>query len=265
MKVCVFGAGAVGGHIAARMCAANAAEVSVVGRGAQLDAIRKDGLTLRSGGQEFRGKPAVATDDPGSLTKQDLVIVTLKAYAAPSVAATVEKMLAPQGTVLFPLNGIPWWWNHGRPGNKGALPLLDPQGELWTRLRERTLGCVIYSPNEVVSPGVVVHIGGNRWVIGEPSNEKTPRAQAVVDLLGKSGLPAEVSPDLRGEIFRKLTGNAAGNTISALTRRGHYEMASDPDLRTVSMGIMRETLEVAAALGWDFRKEIDVEKTATRA
>src|SRR5687768_6968891 len=265
MKVCVFGAGAVGGHIAARMCAANAAEVSVVGRGAQLDAIRKEGVTLRSGGQEFRGRPSVATDDPGSLPKQDLVIVTLKAHTVPSVAATVEKLLSPQGTALFPLNGIPWWWNHGRADAKGPLPLLDPQGELWTRLRSRTLGCVIYSPNEVVSPGVVLHIGGNRWVIGEPSDQKTPRAQAVVDLFNKAGLTAEISPDLRAEVFRKLTGNSAGNTISALTRRGHYEMASDPHLRVLSMGIMRETLEVAAALGWDLRHELDVEKIASRA
>ena len=193
MKVCIFGAGAIGGHIGARIAAAKSADLSVIARGSQLEAIRKNGLTLRSGDKEFNGKPAAATDDPSSLANQDLVIVTLKGHALPGIAATVEKMLSPQGTVLFPLNGIPWWWNHGRPDGKGALPLLDPDGELWTRLRERTLGCVIYSPNEVVSPGVVLHIGGNRWVIGEPSDQKTPRAQAVVDLLSKSGLPAEVS------------------------------------------------------------------------
>jgi 2-dehydropantoate 2-reductase len=265
MKVCIFGAGAIGGHLGARIAAANAAELSVVGRGAQLDAIRRNGMTLKSGDKTFHGKPQAATDDPATLPKQDLVIVTLKAHAIPAVAATIEKLLAPDGVVLFPLNGIQWWWNHGRPGNKGALPLLDPQGELWTRLRERTLGCVIYSPNEVVSPGVVVHIGGNRWVIGEPSDQKTARVQAVVDLFNKAGLPAEVSPDIRGGIFRKLTGNAAGNTISALTRRGHYEMASDPHLRALSIGIMRETLNVAAALGWDLRSELDPEKIASRA
>lgn len=265
MKVCIFGAGAIGGHIAARMAAAKSAELSVVARGAQLDAIRRNGVTLESGDKEYCGKPSVATDDPATLPKQDLVIVTLKAHAIPAVAATIEKLLAADGVVLFPLNGIQWWWNHGRPGNKGALPLLDPQGELWSRLRERTLGCVIYSPNEVVSPGVIVHIGGNRWVIGEPSDRKTPRVQAVVDLFREAGLPAEISSDIRGEIFRKLTGNAAGNTISALTRRGHYEMASDPHLRVLSIGIMRETLSVAAALGWDLRGELDPEKIASRA
>src|SRR5688572_13442044 len=215
MKVCVFGAGAIGGHIAARMSATQAADVSVIARGTQLEAVRKNGLTLKSGSEEVRGKPSAATDDPKSLPKQDLVIVTLKAHALSGVAATVEQMLSSQGTVLFPLNGLTWWWNHGRPGNKGALPLLDPQGELWNRLRERTLGCVIYSPNEVVSPGVVVHIGGNRWVIGEPSTEKTPRVEVVVGLFNKSGLPSEVSPDIRAEVFRKLMNNASGNTLAA--------------------------------------------------
>jgi len=265
MKVCVFGAGAIGGHIAARLCNAKSADVAVVARGAQLDAIRKNGLTLKSGGEEIHGKPALATDDPKSLPKQDLVIVTLKAHAAPSVASTVEQMLAPGGTVLFPLNGLPWWWNHGLPGDKGALPLLDPQGELWNRLRDKTLGCVIYSPNEVESPGVIVHIGGNRLVIGEPRKEKTARAQATVDLFNKSGFPADVSPDIRGEVWRKLMGNAAGNTLSALSRLGHYEMASDPGVKGVAMEIMRESLNVAAATGWDLRKEIDVEKVASRA
>jgi 2-dehydropantoate 2-reductase len=265
MKVCVFGAGAIGGHIAARMSATKAAEVSVVARGAQLDAIRKNGLTLKSGGEEIHGKPGAATDDPRSLPKQDLVIVTLKAHALSAIAATVEQMLSREGTVLFPLNGLTWWWNYGRSNNKGALPLLDPNGELWNRLRERTLGCVIYSPNEVVSPGVIVHIGGNKWVIGEPSTEKTARVQAVVDLFNKSGLPSEVSPDIRAEVFRKLMNNAGGNTLAALTRLGHYEIATDPDVKRLGIEIMRESLNVAAALGWDLRQEIDVEKIASRA
>jgi len=265
MRVCIFGVGAIGGHLGARMAAAQTADLSVIARGAQLDAIRKNGLTLKSGGEEFHGKPAVATDDPKSLGKQDLVIVTLKGHAIPALASTIEQMLAPQGTALFLLNGLVWWWNHGLPGNKGPLPLLDPEGELWNRLRERSLGCVVFSPNEVVSPGVVLHIGANKFVIGEPGNQKTPRVQAVVDLFNKSGLPAEIPADLRGEIIRKLMGNASGNTISALTRLGHFAMASDPGVRQVAMGIMRESLEVAAAMGWDLRKEIDVEKMASRA
>ena len=265
MKVCVLGAGAVGGHIAARLAAAGHAEVSVIARGAQLEAIRKNGITLKSGKEEINGKPAAATDDAASLPKQDVVFVTVKAHSVPGLAATIEQLLKPDGVAVFPLNGLPWWWNHGRAGAKGALPLLDPDSELWNRLRERSIGCVIYSPNEVVSPGVVVHIGGNRWLMGEPSDEKTPRLRAIVDLFNKSGLPAEIPADIRGEVWRKLMNNASGNTIAALTRRGHYEIASDPGLKQLGIGIMRETLEVAAGLGWDLRKDVDPEKIASRA
>jgi len=265
MKVCVFGAGAVGGHLAARLAAANKAEVSVVARGLQLEAIRSHGAMVKSGGEEIRGKPAVATDDPASLPQQDLVLVTLKGQAIPALVPAIERLLAREGCAVFMLNGLPWWWHHGRPGAGGALPLLDPESALWTRLRERTLGCVVLSPNEVVSPGVVVHIGANRWLIGEPSGAPTARLQAVIDLFNNSGLTAETPADLRAEIWRKLTGNAAGNSLAALTRLGHYALASDPDIKRLAIGIMRETLEVAAALGWDLRKEIDVEKHAGRA
>jgi 2-dehydropantoate 2-reductase len=265
MKVCILGAGAVGGHIAARHAAASHAEVSVVARGAHLDAIRKNGITLKSGKEEINGKPTVATDDPASLPKQDVVIVTVKAHSVPGFAATIEKLLTPDGVALFPLNGLTWWWNEGRAGGKGALPLLDPDSELWNRLRGRALGCVIYSPNEVVSPGVIAHMGANRWVMGEPSNDKTPRLQAIVDLFNSSGLSAEIPADIRAEVWRKLMNNASGNTIAALTRRGHYEIASDPDLRGIGIAIMRESLEVAAAMGWDLRSDVDPVKIATRA
>ncbi|MGZ5170564.1 MAG: ketopantoate reductase family protein, partial [Burkholderiales bacterium] len=238
MKVCVFGAGAVGGHIATRMSAAGLADVSVVARGAHLDAIRKRGLTLKSGGDEIHAKPQVATDDAAALPQQDLVLVTLKAHALPQLAATLERLVAPQGTIVFMLNGIPWWWPYGRSGAKGPLRLLDPDGELWTRLREKTLGCVIYSPNELEAPGVVVHHGGNRWVIGEPSDQTTPRLRTVVDLFSKSGLPAEVPVDVRAEIWRKLMNNASGNTLAALTRLGHHAISSDPDLKQLGILIM---------------------------
>ena len=265
MKVCVFGAGAIGCHLAARLSAARHAEVSVVARGAQLEAIRKNGVLLKSGKEEIRGIPAAVTDDPSTLPKQDVVIVTLKAHAIPKLAQQIEQLLTPQGCAVFMLNGLTWWWPQGRPGSKGPLPLLDPEGALWSRLRERALGCVIFSPNEVVSPGVVVHMGANRFVIGEPSDEKTPRLQAIVDLFNKSGLTAEIPADLRAELWRKLMSNASTNTLAALTRLGHYELSTDPDVKQIGIRIMRETLAVAAALGWDLTKEIDPEKIASRA
>jgi 2-dehydropantoate 2-reductase len=265
MKVCVFGAGAIGSHLAARLSAAGHAEISVVARGAQLEAIRKNGILLKSGNEEIHGKPSAASDDPATLPKQDVVLVTLKAHSTPALTPQLEQLLSPQGCAVFMLNGLTWWWPHGRPGSQGPLRLLDPEGALWTKLRSRALGCVIFSPNEIVSPGVVVHIGANRFVVGEPSDEKTPRLQAIVDLFNKSGLPAEIPADLRAEVWRKLMSNASGNTLAALTRLGHYEMATDPGVKQLGIRIMRESLDVAAALGWDLRKEIDVEKIASRA
>jgi 2-dehydropantoate 2-reductase len=265
MKICIYGAGAIGSHLAARLSAAGKAEVSVIARGAQLEAIRANGITLKSGKQEIHGRPAVATDDPRSLPKQDVVFVTLKSHAASGVAAEVERLLAPDGCAVFPLNGLTWWWRYGRGAKQGPLPLLDPEGELWNRLRERTLGCVVYSPNEIVSPGVVAHVGGNRFVIGEPSDQKTARAQAVVDLFNASGITAEVSPDIRAELLRKFVGNAWSNPLGALTQRFQYDVAQDPELKRIAVQLMRETLDVAAALGWDLRGEIDADSSVSRS
>ena len=264
MKVCIFGAGAVGSHIAARLAGAGRAEVSVVSRGAQLAAIRNQGLLLKSGGKEIRGKPTAATDDPASLPPQDLVLVTLKAHALPALVETFERMLAPHGSIVFLLNGITWWWRHGQPGARGPLPLLDPDGKLWEKLREKSLGCVIYSPNELEAPGVVVHIGANRWLIGEPSGETTPRLRAAVDLFNKSGLTAEIPADLRAEVWRKLVRNASSNTLAALTRLSMFEISSDAGLRYIAAQLIRETLAVAAALGWDLGSEIDPDQFAAR-
>ena len=177
MKVCVFGAGAIGGHAATRLIAARAAEVSVVTRGRQLEAIRARGLTLLTGGKEITGKPVAATDDPSSLPPQDVVLVTLKAHSLPGVADSLARLVAPQGAIVFVLNGIPWWWRLGQPGAAGPLPLLDPAGALWTKLREKTLGCVVYGPVEVQEPGVIFHFSGNRWLIGEPDGSKSARLE----------------------------------------------------------------------------------------
>lgn len=264
MKVCVFGAGAIGGHAATRLIAAKAAEVSVVTRGPQLEAIRARGLKLLTGGREIAGKPVAATDDPSTLPPQDVVIVTMKAHSLPAVADALARLAAPQGSLVFVLNGIPWWWRLGMPG-AGPAPLLDPEGALWTKLRERTLGCVVYGPVEVQEPGVIFHFSGNRWLIGEPDGSTSARLKSVVDLFNAGGLAAEIPADLRREVWRKAFGNVAGNTLAALTGLRGSEFGSVSGLQDVFAGLMRETLAVAAALGWDLRAEIDVEKVARRA
>ncbi len=265
MKVCVFGAGAVGGHVAARLSAAHTDEVSVVARGARLQAIRERGLILRSGGEEIKARPASATAEPSKLPPQDLVVVTLKAPSLPAAAESVARLLAPEGCAVFLVNGIPWWWRHGLPGAGGTLPLLDPEEKLWNRLgSERALGCVVYSPNEMEAPGIIVHIGASRFVMGEPDGSSSARLNAAVGLFNRGGLVAEAAADVRREIWRKLISNASNNPLSALTRVMLGELGADPGLRRLMADIMREALAVAAALGWDLRPEMDVEKITMR-
>jgi 2-dehydropantoate 2-reductase len=265
MKACVFGAGAIGTHVGARLCAAHQAEISIVARGRALEAIRSNGLLLKSGGKEIHGTPHAVTDDPSSLPPQDVVLVTLKAHALPALADTFSRLVAPDGAIVFLLNGVPWWWRYGWKGAQQPLPLLDPEGTLWSALRERTLGCVVYSPNELEAPGVVLHQGGNRYVIGEPNDSSTARLRSVIDLFCRSGLPAERPGHLRTEVWRKLVTNASGNPLAALTRLSLYDISQDPDLRRVSIGLMRDTMAVAAATGSDLHSEMDVDKIAGRA
>jgi 2-dehydropantoate 2-reductase len=266
MKVCIFGAGAVGGNIATRLVAAKADEIAVVARGAQLQAIRSRGLTLRMGGKEIHAKPEIATDDPSTLPPQDVVAVSVKATAAlPAAAAAIGKLLAPNGCAVFLNNGIPWWWRHGLPGAGGTLPLLDPDGALWNHVKpERTLGCVVYCPNETVEPGVIVHTGVNHFVFGEPDGSHSPRLKAVTEMFIRGGIDARISTDIRRDIWQKLVLNASGNTLAALSRMDLGGVGADPDLRAVSVSVMREALAVAAAQGWDLSAEMDVDKLARR-
>jgi 2-dehydropantoate 2-reductase len=266
MKVCVFGAGALGGHLAAQLIAAKNCELSLIARGAHLAAIRERGLTLKIGGREIGGKPVAATDNPATLPPQDIVFVALKAQTLPAAAAAIGKLVKSDGCAVFLMNGIPWWFNHALPGNKGTLPLLDPDGALWREVRpERTVGSVIYSPNEVVAPGVVVHSNQNRWVFGEPDLTSSARLKTIVDLVRGAGVETDASPDIRSELFRKLANNASNNTLCSLTRLDSLGVANDDALVGLSMGIISETLAVAEKLGWDLSKDVNVEQVATRA
>jgi len=265
MKVCVFGAGAIGSHVAARMIATRAADISLVARGAWLEALTKRGITVRSGGEEIRAKPAIVTNDPATLPPQDLVIVTLKAPSVPLAAESIAHLLAPQGCAVFLLNGIPWWWRYGLPGASGPLPLLDPDGALWNKLGpDKALGCVVYSPNEPEVPGVINHIGTNRFQLGEPNGAKSSRLDAAVDLFSRAGLNGEVAADIRKEIWRKLVSNASGNPLTALTGLMLGDLGGDPGIRHVAAGIISEGLAVAAAQGWDLRAELNPQEMAKR-
>lgn len=265
MRVCVFGAGAVGTHVAARLAAADSDEVAVIARGAHLEAIRRSGLTLRTNGKVIASRPARATNDPASLPPHDVVLVTLKTTSLPAAASAIARLLTPDGFAVFLNNGITWWWPHGLPRGRGPLPLLDPHGTLWTQLRTRALGCVVNSPNEILEPGVVLHSGRCRFTLGEPDGTITARLETAAEVFRRGGMDVLLSTDLRREIWGKLLLNASTNTLSALTRLSPFGLVDDPPLRTMMKAIMRETLDVAAALGWDLKADTDVEELSQRS
>lgn len=259
MRVCVFGAGAVGCNLAANLVVAGTAEISVVARGPTLKAIRSRGIVLQSSERRITACPDAATDDPASLPPQDAVIVTLKAPALPGAAAPLAALLAPDAPVLFATNGIPWWWWHGLDRTHGSLPLLDPEASLWNRLGpERALGAVIYSANEAVEPGLVVHRGSNSWMLGEPDGRKTGRLEAMAELLSSAGLKVATTSDLRHHVWLKLARNVSRSPLCALTRLDNRSVSGDPALARVMTSLITETIAVAQAMGSDIAAEIDV-------
>ncbi|CAM3846935.1 ketopantoate reductase family protein [Bordetella tumulicola] len=251
MKICVFGAGAVGSNVAVRLADAGVGQISVVARGAHLAAIRSHGLSLRhADGEQWHAHFDHATDDPATLPPQDIILVALKAASLPAQADALRRLLAPDGVVAFLSNGIPWWWNYGRQQGSDALPLLDPEGALWNRLGpERAIGTVIYSANEVETPGHVLHRGVNRYVFGEPDGRLPGRAGQLAELFSRAGLGGETTDDIRYEIWRKLLRNAIGSPFCALTRLGSAHCAQIPGLPDIQRALALEMANIARALG----------------
>lgn len=253
MKVCVFGAGAVGGYLAARLLGAGVDELSVVARGAHGRAIAQRGLLLVEEGVHHRFWPARVAAVAQALPPQDIVFVALKAHALPAAAADIAHLLGPTGTAVFVTNGIPWWWHfRGAPTAAAPLPLLDPTGALWSQVRpERALGCVVYSANRRLGPGEIEHVANNRWIFGEPDGQVSARLQDVLRLVRRAGLQAEGSDDLRREVWTKLLRNAPLNSVCALTRLPVDRLADHPGLVALCHGVIDEIVAIAAAQGHD--------------
>jgi 2-dehydropantoate 2-reductase len=259
MKVCVFGAGAVGSYMVARLANVPGVELSAVARGGNLRALQASGVRVDAPGAEYSGRPAVATDRPETLPPQDVVFVTLKSTALPVAAPALFRLLGPGGHAVFVTNGIPWWWNHGQTGSAGPLPLLDPEGALWNVLEpQRALGCVVHSGNEIVTPGVVRHNGNNHWLVGEPDNTDSARLRRTVAVMQSAGLKAEVSTALRRDIFAKLLRNAPFNSICALTGLPLEWLATEPSVKALTLAVMDEIVAIGAARGLDVGAELAV-------
>lgn len=259
MKICIFGAGAIGGYLGAKLADAGA-EVSLVARGPHLAAIRENGLTLIEEGGEATHR-VTATDDAESLGPQDYVILTLKAHSVPPVVPRILPLMGPDSTLVSGVNGVPWWYfhRHGGAFEGTRLESVDPGGVQWDGFGpDRVLGCVVYPAAEVIRPGVVRHIEGNRFSLGEPSGEVSERAQRLSKALAAAGLKAPVRPRLRDEIWVKLWGNLSFNPISALTHATLDVLCTDTGTRGVARAMMVEAQAVAERLGVKF--PIDVER-----
>jgi 2-dehydropantoate 2-reductase len=258
-KICVFGAGAIGGYIGARLAHKAETDVSLVARGPHLAAMEAHGLTLKQGGEIFTIHPRV-TSDPKTLGPQDYVIVTLKAHALPMVLDQIQPLLGKDTTILFAQNGLPWWYfyKHGGPYDGRHIESVDPGGKIWERLGpERALGSVVWQAAEMEGPGVIVHAYGDRLPIAEPSGEKTARAMLLSKLLIDAGIKSPVRGNLRDEIWLKLWGNLSFNPVSVLTQGTLLQLATDPGTRKVIREMMEEAQTVALTLGVKFSVDID--------
>lgn len=258
MKVCIYGAGAIGGYLAAGLSEVNGVELSVVARGAHMAAIQSSGLKLLIDGQTRVCQPK-ATNDPRELGPQDYVIVCLKAHQAWEAARQMAPLLGPDTAVVTGQNGVPWWYTHGLDARfaEARLNSVDPQDRQWTAIGpERAIGCVVYPATEIVEPGVVRHIYGNKFALGEPDGSISTRCMRLSKLLEAGGFEAPVLTDIRSEIWLKLWGNLCFNPISALTRATLDIVATEPSLRTLSIHMMTEAQEIATRFGATFRVDI---------
>ena len=258
MRICIFGAGAIGGLLAARLSHAGS-DVSVIARGPHLEAMKARGLVLRQDGGELVTHPRLS-EDPGDIGPQDYVIITLKAHSVPPIVDRIKPLLGPGTAVVTGMNGIPYWYFHGLGGawEGRRVDSVDPGGVLWRGLGpERAIGCVVYPACDVVEPGVVQHVEGNRLSLGEPDGSRSDRVLALSKALGAAGFRAPVRPRIRDEIWIKLWGNLSFNPVSALTRSTMADIAADRGSHAVVRAMMVEAQAVGEALGARFVIDVD--------
>ena len=260
MRVCVVGAGAIGGLMAVRMANAGC-DVSVVARGEHLAAIRSDGLRLvEADGSGSVGRGIVASDDFVALGPHDVVVLALKAHQIAAVADGLGHLYGPDTVVVPVQNGIGWWYfeRHGGPHDGRRLQTLDPDGVLAAAVpAERIVGCIAYPAAEKVDPGVIQHVEGDRFPVGELDGTKSDRARAVAAALGDAGFTSRVLADIRSHLWVKAWGNLAFNPISALTGATLVQICRNEATRNLAAAMMNEAATIAGELGVRIRFPVE--------
>lgn len=241
MKVCIVGAGAIGGFIGARLAAARQSEVCALARGATLAALRTHGWRLQQGGALVQ-TPAHAAEDAAELGVQDLVVIAVKGPALPPLAPRLAPLLGPHTLVLPAMNGVPWWFE--------PLPSNDPAGAVSAALPPaQVIGCVVHASTATPEPGLVQHRMGQGLIVGEPAGGHSERAQRVADLLAGAGFDATHSAAVRRDLWYKLWGNLTMNPVSAITGASGDRILADPLVRDFCSAAMREAAEIGARIG----------------
>jgi len=258
MKICIYGAGAIGALMGAEL-ALHGSDVALIARGPHLAAMQDNGLTLITE-EETRVANVAAFENPEDAGPQDYVVITLKAHSVPGIVDAIQPLLGPETAVVWGVNGVPWWYFYELDGDYTGkrLETVDPGGVQWAKIGpERIIASVVYPAAEVIEPGVIKHVEGNRFSLGEPSGEKTDRVQALAAELSNAGFRCPVRPRIRDELWVKLWGNLSFNPISALTGSTLEEMCSEPETRALIRAMMVEAQEVGEKIGVKFPVDVD--------
>jgi 2-dehydropantoate 2-reductase len=261
MRFVVLGAGAIGAYVGAAL-ARGGADVTLIARGAHLRAMATGGVRVLSPRGDFTALPR-ATDDWAALRDADVVFVALKAYALPDIAPRLGELLAPGAAVIWAQNGLPWWYFQSAPEAAAAagvtgLQSVDPGGVIAASIGpEHNVGCVVYAGTEIIEPGVIRHVEGTRFTIGEPDGSDSERCKLISAAFAAGGLRAPVEPRLRNQIWLKLVGNVAFNPITALTGATLGELGSVPEMPQLLRSIFAECADVAERLGVTFPVSLD--------
>ena len=258
MRFAIVGAGATGGFLGAHLARAGE-DVTLVARGAHLAAMRERGLTVRASGGEFTAFPQ-CTDELEAVRSADVVFVTLKAHQLVQVAPRLGSLLKPEATLLGAQNGIPWWYLHREGGRLEGTVLdsVDPGGGITASIPlDQVVGCIAYPATQLEGPGIVRHLEGTRFTIGEPDGTRSERCQVISSALIRAGLKCPITARIRQELWLKLLGNATLNPVSALTGATLARMASAPESRELIGGLMAEVEAVASGLGIEIQMSIE--------
>lgn len=252
MKFAVVGAGAIGAYVGAALARGDN-DVTLIARGPHLEAMRRSGVRVLSPRGDFHVHPS-ATDDLEAAGEADVVFVSLKAHSLPELAPRLARALKPGSGVIWAQNGIPWWYfqSHGGPFDGLVLNSVDPEGSIARAFPpESVIGCVTYCSTEIVAPGVIRHLEGTRFTLGEPGGARSERCRLISKAFAQGGLKAPVDERIREQIWLKLVGNAAFNPITALTGATLGQLGELPEMMTLLRELFEETAAVAHAAGID--------------